>query len=179
MMLTISREAIVKVQNHAWNGFCLGYEAFGLFLGKKNEQIIYAALPCFQIQIDYENPAQIPEIDLSDFIKNAQFVGQKFELEVIGCYTTQWKMIKNSEVIKQANINLVMKYHPSLCCKSCSGYSFEQGGKELEYYKGDYSVPSGKRVCNEINQKKILKEWNSFNYVTSIDSSIQKRKVCV
>lgn len=178
-MLTISREAIVKVQNHAWNGFCLGYEAFGLFLGKKNEQIIYAALPCFQILIDYENSSPILEIDISDFIKNAQFVGQKFELEIFGCYTTQWKIIENSGLIKQSNMDFAMKYRPSLCCKSCSGYSFEQGGKELEYHKGDYSVPKRKRICNEINQKKILKEWNSFNYVTSIDSSIQERKVCL
>lgn len=140
MMLTISKEAIVKVQNHAWNGFCLGCEAFGLFLGKQNEQIIYAALPCFQIPIDYENSAQIPEIDTSDVIKNAQFVGQKFELEVIGCYTTQWKMIKNSEVIKQANINLVMKYHPSLCCKSCSVFSFEEREKKLYRNVGSVEV---------------------------------------
>ena len=87
-------------------------------------------MPCFQIPIDYGNSAQIPKTDILDFIKNAQFVGQKFELEIIGCYATQWKIIKNLEVIKQANIDFVMKYHPSLCCKSCSGYSFEQGGKE-------------------------------------------------
>jgi hypothetical protein len=154
-MLTISREAIVKVQNHAWNGFCLGYEAFGLFLGKKNEQIIYAALPCFQIPIDYENSAPILEIDISDFIKNAQFVGQKFELEVIDCYTTQWKIIENLGLIKQSNMDFAMKYRPSLCCNHAQDIRLNKVAKNLSITKVIIPFPKENEFVMKLTRKRF------------------------
>ncbi len=158
-MLTISREARIKVARHAWNVFPL--EAFGFLLGRKADSTVYAALPCSKTQRWHRFEDRWTGIESN--IEKARSVAKVFDMDVVGLYASTVAEDLNLEefpipsYIASTSMELFMLYR-TFCCPSCSWAHYKYENRWLEIDE-DYIVPPGKRLLNSINQKKILKEW--------------------
>lgn len=170
-MLIISREAPIKVGRHAWNVFPL--EAFGFLLGREANKEIYAALPHSKTKYWYKYEDRWAGV--YNDIEKARFVGNLFNLDVVGFYaSTDFGGRDDFPIppfIKNTSMELILLYQ-TICCPQCSWLSYKYNNKWL--IRGeDYVVSHGKRISNSINQKRILKEWNKVYGV--IDYSNQPR----
>lgn len=156
-MLTISREAPVKVGRHAWNVFPL--EAFGFLLGSKADEEVYAALPCSKTRRWYKFDDRWTGI--YDNLDKARFVGRAFNMDVVGLYASTDSDHHDGfpipACIRSTCMELLMLYQ-TVCCPQCSWVSYKRDNRWL-IRDEDYVVPRGKRIRDSINQKRILKEW--------------------
>ena len=156
-MLTISREARIKVGRHAWNVFPL--EAFGFLLGKKDDSAVYAALPCSKTQ--KWNEFEDRWIGIEGNIEKARAVAKLFDMDVVGFYASTdidtYDDFPMPLFIGSGSMELFMLYR-MICCPQCSSASFKYDNRWLKRDE-DYVVPHGKRISNSISQKRILKEW--------------------
>lgn len=160
-MLTISREAQVKVGKHAWNVYPL--EAFGFLLGRNSEQTVYAALPCSKTRRWHEFDDRWNGIDVN--ATKAAAVARLFDMEVVGLYASTEESFSRAEYPMPAfgintSMDLVMLYR-TMCCPGHSWATYKAGTRWLTRDE-TYVVPRGKRADNAINQKKILKAWYRF-----------------
>ncbi len=158
-MLTISREAPVKVGKHAWNVFPL--EAFGFLLGSKADSAVYAALPCSKTQRwgIFEDRWS----GIEGNIEKARSVAKIFDMDVVGFYAST--DIDNSRenfpipsFIENTSMKLLMVYGTN-CCPGHSWASYKYDNRWLKRDE-DYVVPPGKRISDSISQKRILTEWH-------------------
>ncbi|NOT82555.1 MAG: hypothetical protein HOP01_07545 [Gallionella sp.] len=172
-MLTISREAAVKVGKHAWNVFPL--EAFGFLLGSKAESTVYAALPCSKTQ--RWNEFEDRWIGIEANLEKARSVAKSFDMEVVGFYATtdddHYENFPMPPFVGNASMELVMVYRAN-CCPGCSWSSYKYDNRWLKRGE-DYVVPHGKRISDSISQKRILTEWHRI--YAAVDYSNQSVKV--
>lgn len=156
-MLTISREAKIKMGRHAWNVYPL--EAFGFLLGRKSEGTVYAALPCSKTRRWHEFGDRWT--GLADNIEKARSVAKLFNMDVVGFYASTDGRRDDFPIpafVRNTSMELIMLYQTD-CCPHCSWVSFKYDNRWLKRDE-DYVVPRGKRINDSINQKRILTEWH-------------------
>jgi hypothetical protein len=159
ILLTISREARIKVGRHAWNVYPL--EAFGFLIGRSSEQAVYAALPCSKTQNWHAFEDRWNGI--AENLDKALIVASQFDLEVVGYYASADSFEANTRVSYPypplgagCSMGLFMLYG-AICCPACSTVSYHLDGQWLEQGE-DYFSPRGVRIDKAINQKRIIKE---------------------
>lgn len=159
-MLTISREAPVKVGKHAWNAFPL--EAFGFLLGRSAESTVYAVLPCSKTRRWHEFDDRWNGIEAN--LEKARSVARLFDMEVVGFYASTDDFDSDNlnnfpipPLIANTSMGLVMVYR-MICCPQCSWAAYRYGSRWLKRDE-DYLVPHGKRISDSVSQKRILAEW--------------------
>lgn len=158
-MLTISRDAEVKVGKHAWHVFPL--EAFGYLLGRyeAGELTVYAALPCSKTLHWDEYDDRWNGID--KHLEMARSVGGKFDLGIVGLYATTEDCDRAIYPLPKCFFNqkteLLLLYH-ARCCRSCSNISLRRNGHWRWFFE-EGVICRGKRISDTLNQKKIMKQW--------------------
>jgi hypothetical protein len=161
-MLTVSREALVKLAKHSWNLYPL--EAFGYLLGSSADNAIYAALPCSKTRRWYEYGDRWNGIMRQ--ADKAASVARHFGLELVGAYASLYPHTDDSGKIEAypappalatSGMDVVLNYC-MLCCRGCSSFRITQHGQPL-IRNEDYVVTPGKRLTRTINQRRILQEW--------------------
>ncbi|MDD2700063.1 MAG: hypothetical protein PHH36_02380 [Sideroxydans sp.] len=159
-MLTISREARIKVARHAWNVYPL--EAFGFLLGRSSEQAVYAALPCSRTQRWREFGDRWNGI--AENLDKARKVANRFGLEVVGFYASADGFEPSCRDVypfplqsASSDMGLFM-FYACVCCPSCSTVSYHLDGRWLKHGEEFFS-PHGVRIDKTVNQKRILKSW--------------------
>jgi hypothetical protein len=156
-MITLSREAKLKVAKHAWNVFPL--EAFGFLLGRMADNTVYAALP----SCNTRHPGIFEDrwVGMDTYFEQASYVAKAFDLEIVGLYASTEEMPGNDypipSQIAQTSLQLLILYR-MLHCPSCSGIDYNLAGLWLSQEE-EPTVQGGKRYLNSINQKKVLKKW--------------------
>lgn len=156
-MITLSREAKLKVAKHAWNVFPL--EAFGFLLGRMTDNTVYAALP----SCNTGHPGIFEDrwVGLDAYFDQARCVAKAFDLEIVGLYASTEEMSSNDypipSNIAQTSLQLLMLYR-MFHCPSCSGVGYNLAGRWLSQEEKP-TVQGGKRLLNSINQKRVLKKW--------------------
>lgn len=159
-MLTISREVRNKISRHAWNVYPL--EAFGYLLGKREDETIYAALPCSKTRVwrrfdDRWN-------GILENLALAQCIADRFELEWVGLYgsTDIFQRIEGypiPECIQQSSMRAFALYR-MICCPKCSALLAKRDiSSSSAFSEKEYRLSPGKRCTISLNQKRILKEW--------------------
>lgn len=156
--LTVSREALVKIENHAWNAFPL--ESFGFLLGRLEEMSVYAALPCSQSRSD------APEDrwnSVNQHWGKAQLTGKSFRLEVVGYYASSdaWHQPPYPVPDFIASGKAMLLLYQTVCCRGHSWKRIWRDGTWLKQRTG-YVVPRGIRISNDVNQKRVLKAWRQL-----------------
>lgn len=163
-MLTISREALVKLAKHSWNLYPL--EAFGYLLGSSADNAIYAALPCSKTQHWYEYGDRWNGI--AQHADKAASVARHFDLELAGVYASFYGYANDSgrledypapPALATPGMALVLNYL-MMCCRSCSSFRMTQHGHLLTY-GDDYVLTRKKRLTRSINQRRILQKWHT------------------
>jgi hypothetical protein len=161
-MLTVSREALVKLAKHSWNLYPL--EAFGYLLGSSADNVIYAALPCSKTQRWYEYGDRWNGI--AQHADKAASVARRFGLELVGVYASFYAYADDSgdmedypapPALATSGMGVMLNYY-MLCCRSCSLFRITQHGQPLTY-GDDYVLTREKRLTRTINQRRILQEW--------------------
>lgn len=166
-MLTISREAQVKVGRHAWNVYPL--EAFGFLLGRSSEMAVYVALPCSKTKRRDMFDDRWNGIEMN--ASKAASVARLFNMEVVGVYASTDAFSCEEYPIPAFNFNVSTDFlmlYRTMCCPGHSWGTYKSGSRWL-IRDEDYVVPRGKRVNNAINQKKVLKVW--YRFVGPVDYS--------
>lgn len=163
-MLTVSREALVKLAKHSWNLYPL--EAFGYLLGSSADKAIYAALPCSKTRRWYEYGDRWNGI--AQHADKAASVAQRFGLELVGVYASFYPHTDDAGEIEDypappalatSGMELVLNYL-MMCCRGCSSFRMTQHGQPLTY-RDDYVLTREKRLTRSINQRRILQEWHT------------------
>lgn len=161
-MLTLSRDALLKMGRHSWNVY--PFEAFGFLIGTSLPMEVYAALPCSRSYDRWTYSDRWNSIDEKTSI--AKQIAQRFGLELIGLYGSDEPDIKNYPIpstITETTLKLLLIYYP-VCCPSHSGIRLHLGEEKLSWQ--DYRIPPGKRPARELSQKRIYRAWrNAFGVV--------------
>lgn len=87
----------------------------------------------------------------------ARAVGKTFDLKVIGVYASTQES-NGYPMPRFTDADILVMLYETVCCPSCSGYYFRQGGGLLRRGE-DFTVWPGKRFDMAVNQRRILKEW--------------------
>ncbi len=158
-MLIFSRDAISKMEKHAWHVFPL--EAFGYLLGRQEVEgmRVYAALPCSKTEFWYKYDDRWNGIDESLVL--AQRVAVMFDLEVVGLYASRDDFDTVPYPMPECFVKYKMKLkllYRTICCRSCSALRLGRSGRWLEYGE-DYCICRGKRISNALTQKKVMQQW--------------------
>ncbi len=165
-MLTVSREATVKVGRHAWNVYPL--EAFGYLLGRTSESAVLVALPNSKTSRWNNFDDRWAQIDNNLAI--VKLIAARFRLEVVGYYCSTSVVtspaISPPESIQDTSLALLLTYF-NVCCPQCSSYTLTVGPRQLTH-RIDYRVPRGKRSNPEVNQRRVHHSWRE---VWTIDYS--------
>lgn len=163
-IVIIFRDVEIRVGKHAWHVFPL--EGFGFLLGRNEpeDMRIYAALPCSKTECWDEYGDRWNGID--EYLGMAQRVARLLDLEVAGLYATTESFDHNSyplpEYFVRHKMKLMMLYR-AMCCRSHSHLSLWRNGHWLEFGKdGSAAICRGKRLSNNLNQKKIMKQWRKI-----------------
>lgn len=162
-MLTLSREACVKLGKHAWAVYPL--EAFGYLLRHAAEESVLAALPCSKTRQWYEYSDRWNGI--AESADQAATVARRFGLQVVGVYASEYPdaPIHGEYPPPPApvflSLDLILLYSPH-CCPGCSGFGLYHRGRWLTRNE-DYVVPAGKRILQTVNQKRISKAWRDIH----------------
>lgn len=156
-MLTISREARIKVGRHAWNVFPL--EAFGFLLGKADEEVVHVALPCSKTR--YWRLFDDRWVGIDEHIEEAWSVAKSFDLDVVGLYAAT--AISNLDTypippLLTSTSMQVLMYYKTQCCHACSWISYRYHERWL-MPRDDYRTPPGIRASDVFNQKRVMKVW--------------------
>lgn len=156
-MLTVSREAPVKIGKHAWNVYPL--EAFGYLLGTPDGQQISAALPCSKTTRWHDFSDRWN--GLRSNLDLAKQIAEGFELEVIGLYCSTEQVSATTypvpTLLNELPVGFLLSYH-NLCCIQCSGFSIVHRGRKLVRGE-DYVLSPGKRTDRALNQKRVHQRW--------------------
>lgn len=153
-MLTVSREAAVKVGKHAWNVFPL--EAFGYLLGRAAERQVLAALPCSKTKHWHEFDDRWTGIE--EHLEKACTAGKVFNLEVIGFYASTESDRRAFPMPSFVDSSHFVMVYRTMCCPRCSRFSFKYNNRRLD--RGDgFILSRGKRFDDSVNQKKVLRAW--------------------
>lgn len=159
-MLTISREVRNKISRHAWNVYPL--EAFGYLLGKREDETIYAALPCSKTRFwdrfdDRWN-------GILEHLALAQRIADRFDLEWVGLYasTDGFEITEEyplPDCIQQSSMQ-VFALFSMICCPKCSSLQVKRYSSWPSACSEEgYLLSRGRRCTISLNQKRIIKEW--------------------
>jgi hypothetical protein len=143
---TLSREAHVKIANHAWNVYPMA--ALGFLVGDLENKDILAALPA--IKADNASPNSTWD-DFRTQLDTAKSVARDFNQVVLGGYVTAMASSVDFTWITERPLSL---FYCALCCKGHSWETIFVEGKHV-----DWRMSVGKRSRDNFNQKKMYTAW--------------------
>ncbi|MEQ1668060.1 MAG: hypothetical protein ABL868_06355 [Sulfuriferula sp.] len=157
-MLTISREAALKIQNHAFAVRSL--EAFGYLLGTPDGQDLLVTLPCSKTAQSHVFTDRWHSV--YENLNLARDVARDFGLDVIGFYCSIDDVYDSPDYqpppfIHEIPVGLLIVYK-IICCKSCSWMQVIDHKNHLSRWK-DYNISAGKRTIPTLYQRRVNRAW--------------------
>lgn len=155
-MLTLSREARIKLGKHAWNVFPL--EAFGFLVGSTARGEIAAALPCSKTTHWYHYGDRWN--GLAEAHDAATRTAAHFDLQVVGFYGSNEcctaHLLPAAELLARTTLRLTLIYMP-MCCPACSDWVVYSGTRRLN--DNDLTQTRQKRLRLNLNQRRVHQRW--------------------
>ena len=178
-MLTVSREALVKIGKHSWNVYPL--EAFGFVLGTPDGKDISAVLP--NSKTSHWHDFSDRWCSIKDNLHLANQIALDFGLEVTGFYfSTQLYPLSAyppPTFLSGVPVGFLLAYQTE-CCPGHSWITIFKTEIKLTRNE-DYVIHKGKRTSRELNQGKVHQAWlrvvGPLDYSNGYEESVTDRRL--